>query len=539
MRFRKNLFHGTSVATAFAVAGALAMTTLGTACSSDDDDGNGSGSGGTAGTAGKGGAAGKGGTAGKGGAGGDGGGAGGTAGSGGTAGGGGDSGAAGGGGGGAAGMAGTAGTGGSAGPWGAGFSGAVPLDATTNDRFMAVAFDATNRVYAAGYVTVGTDQYIAVARYATDGSLDTAFGNDGIASHNVKVGGNEIANGLVLQSDGKIVLAGTADNDPAATFKDADFVTVRFDAEGDLDTTYGDGGTKVIDLGAGVSGPPVVSDLLWSIARDGEDRLVLFGSKKADGRADRDRVVLRLTKDGQPDSNFATGGVYTLDVDGQNLPDDARNGIVQADGKIMSAGYTNVAGRNQVVLVRLNADGSPDTTFSSDGVLRFAPFAVGMAEAYAAVPQSDGSYVTTGYGRTEESSTAKVDIVSFRVSATGSVDSSWGSSGVVLYDGGAADNDRGRNLVVLPDDRVVMVGGVSPVAADLDAALVVLTPEGQLDKSWDPNGVRTYSFGQPTEQLYGVAVSADGRFVAAAGFSSDGDGAGDDDATLVVLPVSQ
>jgi uncharacterized delta-60 repeat protein len=92
------------------------------------------------------------------------------------------------------------------------FAGAVPLSATTNDRFWAVTFDANNKVVAAGFITEGTDNLLAVARFNIDGTLDTTFGTGGIAKINAKVAGTlEEARGVVVQSDGKIVIGGTVE----------------------------------------------------------------------------------------------------------------------------------------------------------------------------------------------------------------------------------------------------------------------------------------------------------------------------------------
>jgi uncharacterized delta-60 repeat protein len=378
---------------------------------------------------------------------------------------------------------------------------------------------------------VGTDAYMAVARYDTAGQIDTTFGDEGIATHNViAAGAQEQAKGIVVQSNGGVVISGTVEHDAGGT--DLDIATLRFDENGDLDTMFGTDGVAITDLGVGNA---TQMDNVHGVAVDGTDRIVLFGWMKGEGREDRDRFVARLTAEGDPDTAFNTTGVYRLDVDALMQNDTGRNGIVQADGKILSAGYSSIGGRNQVVLVRLNDDGTPDNTFAGDGVLRFSPFALGMAEAYAAAPQASGSYVTTGYGRTAESGT--VDLVSFRVPAAGGFDPQWGVNGAYLLDV-AAQDDRGRNLVVLPDDRVVMVGSLETTADNVDAMIAVLGPNGMPDATWSSGeAFRAYEFDQPEEALYGVALSPDHQWVAAAGYLTDGDGTGTDDALLVVLPV--
>ena len=89
----------------------------------------------------------------------------------------------------------------------------MPFSATTHDRFWAVTFDANNKVVAAGFVAEGTDNFLAVARFNTDGTRDTTFGTNGIAKINATVAGNlEEARGVVVQANGKIVVGGTVEH---------------------------------------------------------------------------------------------------------------------------------------------------------------------------------------------------------------------------------------------------------------------------------------------------------------------------------------
>ncbi len=339
------------------------------------------------------------------------------------------------------------------------------------------------------------------------------------------------------QDDAGTTDAGTQD----AGTPDTDLALVRFNADGTLDTSFGTDGTAWVDLGPGSN---TVRDSLWSMDRDSQDRLVLFGSKKADGdRADADRVVVRLTRDGTLDTSFATGGIHTLDS--QNVDDNARKGFVQADGKIFASGYASVptgAGTqksNAIVLLRLNDDGTPDTMFGTEGVIVSNPFQPadpvnmpwGMAEAYSAGRQSTGEYVTTGYGRSAAS--GPVDVVSFRYDAAGAPDSTWGTMGGFLYDA-IGDNDRGRNLTVLPDDRVFMVGSSATAAGQVDAMALMVTADGVLDATFGTSGVSTHALGRKDQAFFGVASTQD--WIAAVGYRGAEDGE-DADAILLLQPL--
>jgi uncharacterized delta-60 repeat protein len=444
-------------------------------------------------------------------------------------------GAAGGGGGTAAGGApsgGAAGSGGAGGAPVAPENETSPLSETANDRYYAVTFDAQSRAIAAGFVASGepSDNAMAVTRFAADGTPDGTFGTLGTAVFNASVGGNvEIARGVGVQSDGSVVVVGPAEN--ATTVGNVDIVLTRFTSAGVQDGTFGTLGTTRVPTGTGA---------VWGLAIDSFDRIVVFASITASGRADTDRAILRFLPDGTPDEDFATDGVYMLDVAGANINDNPRNGFVQPDGKILSAGYTPLTtpdplvGRNHIALIRLNDDGTPDTTFDSDGLVVFDAFpTVGMAESYGAAMQSDGRYVTTGYGRPEAS--GPVNVVSFGFSSSGALDTTYGTNGAYMFDLAGAD-DRGRNMMALPDNRLVMTGTSMPLAGSEDALVMTLTASGAPDPAFDTDGYDLYDFGGADEEFFGVALSPNGKTLALAGYASGGL-LTNDDATLVLLPV--
>jgi uncharacterized delta-60 repeat protein len=116
----------------------------------------------------------------------------------------------------------------------------VAVSPAEHDRFLAAAFDGTNRLYAAGFVADGADQQMAVTRFNADGSVDAGFGAKGTATVNVAKGGKavELARSVVVQDDGKVVVAGPVEHDPTATgdaAKDTDIALARFDQTGRLE----------------------------------------------------------------------------------------------------------------------------------------------------------------------------------------------------------------------------------------------------------------------------------------------------------------
>jgi uncharacterized delta-60 repeat protein len=335
--------------------------------------------------------------------------------------------------------------------------------------------------------------------------------------------------------------SGTPDAGPAVV--DADIAVVRLNSDGSLDTSFGAGGTSRLDLSTVAGG---TRDTVSGLAVDGSNRPVVFGSKRADGdRLDSDRVVVRLTAQGALDTTFGTNGVHSLNIG--NLNDTPKHGIIDPDGKIVMSGYTSQptgAGSqsaNRIVLSRLDANGALDNTFGWKGVVNSAPFGAqsatnpewGMVEAYAVGRQSTGHYVTTGYGR--RAASGQVDLVSFRYTATGELDTAWGTNGVVLKNL-ANDNDRGRHMVVLKDDRVLMVGSGIANAGKISAMAYMVDANGDEDTTFAAEGFKLYDYERAEQAFFGVAASPDGNWVVASGYRAGNNQ--DDDAVIAFIPVS-
>ena len=276
----------------------------------------------------------------------------------------------------------------------------------------------------------------------------------------------------------------------------------------------------------------------------GGERLVIFGLGTAPAgseRSDNDRYVVRLNaEDGTPDPDFNNGAPFSFHSTG-TLNDNARRGLVEGDGSIVSAGYTNLGEGlgNHVFLIRLNPDGTPDADFGGfvspgdsaeaaggarPGVAIYNPFKVdgGFAEAYGAARLSNGDYVTTGYGRATAADTPSTlgfktttenDLVPFRVTADG-LDDSWGNEGAQAVQSeaqgaGSSEEERGRAIIALDDDRTVHAGRFAG-----EPALYVIKADGELDTSVSDDGIVLLTNQQSNSQFFNVALSPDGTRIA-------------------------
>lgn len=418
---------------------------------------------------------------------------------------------------------------------------ATPLTSNAHDRFMAIAVAPDGKTYAAGFITENGDQAMAVARLDAQGALDKTFGKDGVASVNVAVGGKtaELARAIAIQSSGKIIIGGPVERDPTAAGdagRDTDVAVARFDNTGKLDTAFGRNGIATVDFGTGrvTTGTTFVADTSWGLGSLAGDKVVIFGSKLADGadRVDTDFILVGLTAAGTVDTAFGTNGRTVLDV--SKVSDNPRNLLVQADGKIAFGGYSSINDVLQPVIIRTSADGKLDTTFGTGGYFTDAVLP-GVAEVYSLGMQGN-NYVFAGYGRGADTA-EKVDMLVARVTSDGKWDKTFGTSGVARVDI-AKDDDRARTMVMLPDGRILGVGSGKKNATNIDAMVVLFTKDGQLDKSFGDGGTLISDLGGPADGWWGVALSADKKHIYLAGYKgTDATSGGNDDAVVARLSI--
>jgi len=441
----------------------------------------------------------------------------------------------------------TGGNGGNGGMGGNGGSGGsaaikpviVPISENGHDRFLGVTHDAQGNIYATGIVSDGADATAdfatVVAKFLPTGELDKSFGAQGFAIHNIVVGtSGEVTRGIVVQSTGKIVVAGTIEHAGAADARDRDIAAIRFNANGTLDTTFGTNGVAILDLSDGeLAGTTYVADTQWGLSLYPNDKLIITGAQKAPGRTDLDFAVVRLDADGKTDMTFGTNGVALLDINMQGAS--PRTATVLADGSTVVAGYTrDIDAVVSPVLFKLTPAGQLDPAFGVNGV--FNQIVLGnVTEAYAATLQGT-SFVTAGYGKNAAAET--LDWVSLRIGSTGMLDTTYGQNGIAKVDV-AGFNDNARSLIALPDNRLLLVGGGRSTVDNSDAMLAVLTADGKIDKTFDAKGFKTYDLGDASDFFWAVDVSPDKKSVAIVGSKAVATNApGDDDAAIFLMPAS-
>ncbi len=388
------------------------------------------------------------------------------------------------------------------------------------DRFVSVANGEDGHYYAAGFLTTAGDQSMAVARFDENGDLDTEFADKGYTSVNVAVGGKtgERATSMGVLSDGSVVLAGPVEHDPAAAgdgARDTDIAAVKISADGTQDMAFGESGIARFDLGTGRAVEDnFVGDTMFGLTVLEDDKILIVGAKLHEGpdETDRDFAILRLTEDGKADTSFADEGVFVMDLeDGNESP---RQALELEDGSVIVSGYSGVGdGPIAPVLFKLDEAGELIEEFGDEGIAS-AELLPAVAEAYEVGLQGD-SFIITGYGRAAEGE--KVDMIAARFTPEGELDTGFGEDGLVRVDISGQD-DRGRDLVVLENGNILIAGSGKPSETDINAMLVMLTEDGELDDSFGRNGIYQVDLGGKTDSFFSVALSDDESSAVVAGW---------------------
>ena len=265
--------------------------------------------------------------------------------------------------------------------------------------------------------------------------------------------------------------------------------------QGDLDATFNapDG----YALYAGWN-----KDSYMGLAIQPDDKILV--STGVSNGTDSDVAVLRYNPDGTLDTTFGTEGVFTYDSGNGN--DCGRLIAVDVGGQITLTGYANNGNDMDVLLIRLNSNGVPDPFFGTDGIVFFDN--TGREDYGRSIQvQGDGSILVTARSTGGGISIAMI----LRFDGTGALDTTFGTEGVVAYQG-PKGNDGFRDLAVQPDEKIVVTG-----YTNTDAGFQVLTARynagGSLDITFGADGIVQYDGGYGNAGARGILIQEDGKLV--------------------------
>ena len=370
-------------------------------------------------------------------------------------------------------------------------------------------------------VTTGDALNFFLVRYSGDGSLDNSFGTNGKLSTPFSVNGDSYSNALTVQPDGKILVIGTA-----RVNNKWSFAIARYNSNGNFDNSFGNQGR----VSLAVSSNPEISDILYCIALQTDGKIVVAG------RAAGSITVARFNDNGSIDASFAANGIYRTPLTSfgaQQFPTNQL--VIQTDGKILVGGLSTPDVANGGVVLRLNANGSLDTNFGSNGILKTEPniqFLSHFFHLESIALQTDDKIILAGIVLRHQSRPYPFalrtyfngEIVLLRYNQNGTLDTTFGNNGITaLYS--RKSSEQINAVFVQPDNKIIACGLIHSIInsryihPNLHNANFLITrfnANGELDLSWGKNGFVETDFGNSlNESATDIAMQPDGKIIVA------------------------
>ena len=338
----------------------------------------------------------------------------------------------------------------------------------------AVALQLDGKIVVAGGVEnpagSGSNAFdFAVARLNLDGTSDTSFSADGVQTVDFDAG-NDLARDVVVQPDGKIVVVGGG----GENFND--FAVARLTSNGALDATFSSDGRQTTSLGQFLGA--------HAVAMQPDGKIVAVGSGSETPGTAPNFAVVRYDTDGSLDATFGGDGRQTIDVGGLSN-EDAEGVLVQPDGRIVVVGQATTFTLSGCTtcdfgVARINSDGTPDTTFSGDGVL-MTDFGASRDVAQDVALEADGDLVVVGWRQVASSGDPAYDTAVAVYNSDGTLDTSFSG------DGRQTGTGVGFNAVsLLPGGAFVAAGRAGGFSGEL--TLVSYTADGAPNPSFSDDG---------------------------------------------------
>jgi uncharacterized delta-60 repeat protein len=336
--------------------------------------------------------------------------------------------------------------------------------------YTSTAVQQDGKTIAAGMTWNGNNFDFVIARYNTDGTLDSTFNNNGSASIDFGFSSfrGDRATGVAIQQDGRIVAAASG-------------ALVRYNQNGILDSTFDHDGIKYV--------PFAIS----SIAVQGDGKIVAA-----------DSAIVRYNNDGSIDKTFSEDGIHNTGFVVSSV-------AIQTDAKIVVAGQTTYP--YVWTLARFNSDGTPDNSFNEDGRVStdFADSRINRALPRSVAMQNDGKIVVAGTAFIPNSEFTESDFALARYNTDGSLDSTFSADGKQTTDFGSDTEGRRYNAFATStgienDGKIVVAGGIDQSEASLGFALARYNADGSLDSAFSRDGNKSLTLVQVMQQVEEVIL---------------------------------
>jgi uncharacterized delta-60 repeat protein len=345
-----------------------------------------------------------------------------------------------------------------------------------------IAVQADGKILVCGYAEdqINFNPDILLFRYNSDGTLDNTFADNG-AIHSDR-GGWETVHAIMVQDDGKIVLAGAF----SAPYEPADLALFRYNSTGSIDSTFGINGIVLTNCGS--------SDYAYSIVKLNDGKFIVTGGN---GQT----FLAKYTSDGVLDPTFGTNGVVITDP--TVYSESFYSLAIQDDGKILMAGNINIPDTANFLIARFLPDGSVDHTFTSDGLIIFNSL-YGNDYSKSISVLSDGKILLVG-GCTDSGVTQLM-----RFNSDGTLDHTYGINGIVYTT--LISSYYQIDACLQSNDKLVIAGTVYDFQGYDDFGLVRFNADGSIDQTFGTNGIQTTSVNE-FDSPKAIVLQPDGKIL--------------------------
>ncbi len=351
---------------------------------------------------------------------------------------------------------------------------------TYTNHAKALAIQSDGKIIAAGFSTF-TSSGFAMARYNTNGTLDTTFSDDGIVTD----GTAGAANSVILGANGNITLAGGGA-----------FAAARYTSAGVLDTSFASNGRTAFNFGYTANASAL------GAARRPDGSIVIAGYSVIKSNTKIVSCAACITSSGLADLSFSQDGFQVFTIPGPGETGWAA--AMQPDGKIVIAGVGSNGVSNDVLVMRQYPDGTPDLHFGNNGIV-LTPTTGGSAAAFCTAIQEDGGIIAAGRAANPSLS----DFLLVRYLSNGLLDNSFGTGGIVLTDM-SGSHDQIIAVSPLANGRILACG-----TAGNYVGLARYLPNGALDSSFGNGGKVTKQVESSYNYAYGMRILPSGKILVA------------------------
>lgn len=366
------------------------------------------------------------------------------------------------------------------------------------DKAYGVAIQSDGKIVVAGYSTSSlTDKDFTVCRYLSNGNLDSLFGTNGIVTTDLQLGSADIAFGIALQSDNKIVLAGSSDDG-----SNKNGALIRLLSNGVIDSTFGTNGIVITDFENNQQ------DEIKAIKINQLTGHIIVGGSSIISSSIGKPVIARYLQNGQLDATFNSTGIKTLwiAVNDQNRIFSVEDLVVLPNGKITATGwrkYVSTSISSEYWACRVLSNGNMDNSFSSDGVISYSD-GTGSSYGYGLLLNANQDLIIAGTRSYNGIYTYKF----LKINQDGTIPSTSVSYAI------AGGIEIANAIVETTTGQYILAGSMGSTTT-ANFGLIRTAASSTLDVNFGTNGVVQTTFGTNTmNQCFDVAIQTDNKIVA-------------------------